>query len=795
MSDIYTSQSSNKTMPSVTIDGHFSNYIYQATDSDFFIANIILTPYSYKSLKQYVNDKGLLSYIPKDMTLESCLTKNLVVSGNSETFKKDAADKLSEYTYIGKLNFNEKYQRFQLDLIFVFEKIPSTPDGMVHFLTKHIETIGKTTAKKIVSHFSVENIESIFNNTPEKLLEVHGIKESQLDKIKTSWHQCRSYWTLMNFLKQFDIDESNCSKIYKAYKDKAIEFIQKNPYHLCTQNGISFATADNIAMKMDSEKYKNSPLRMNAGIRYALHETISNSGNTVIKMSDLLRAAKSILKVSVDELKPYIKSLKEEGKLVATPYPIYEDDKLCFDNSYGTGQRNYLLEKNIFDLIIELVSTTFSKQLMTEAYLEEFEKTNEFKLDQYQLSSVLSIFKHKFNILTGGPGTGKTHTVKAILSAYERAGLIVSLLAPTGKASQRLTQSTGRQAETLHRFLKLLPEEQIVDRPNLNDTNNDFLDVDLLIIDESSMLDLYVIYQCLKRINPMRTGILFVGDINQLPPVGMGYFFRDIIESGLVNVCRLEHVHRMSEDSSVYQNAYNLMHNKPLELDTTKDFEFIRETKAANIEGAILEIYSQLLEDGNSPLDIQVLSPIKDGILGVKDLNQAIRPLANPNFSPELNKRGFSFVTGDKIMQTTNNYDLMVFNGDTGMVQNYDIVKDKTIIEFGDPNYRLEEKEYDKELLKQLELAYCITIHKSQGSDYPYVILPIYEKHYYQLYVKLVYTAMTRTKKKLFIVGNKRTLSSIHDEKKNYERKTVLQTLFANMHQNKLNNCDENIFS
>ena len=237
------------------------------------------------------------------------------------------------------------------------------------------------------------------------------------------------------------------------------------------------------------------------------------------------------------------------------------------------------------------------------------------------------------------------------------------------------------------------------------------------------------------------------------------------------------------------------MHNKPLELETTEDFEFIRETKAVNIENAILEIYAQLLEEGNSPLDIQVLSPIKEGILGVKDLNQAIRPLANPNFSPELNKRGFSFVTGDKIMQTTNNYELMVFNGDTGMVQNYDIVKDKTIIEFGDPNYRLEEKEYDKELLKQLELAYCITIHKSQGSDYPYVILPIYEKHYYQLYVKLVYTAMTRTKKKLFIVGNKRTLASIHDEQKNYERKTVLQTLFANMQQNNINNCDENIFS
>jgi helicase, recD/traA family len=791
----------------ITLEGNFNRYIYEADNSNFFIASIILKPYAYKNLQEYILEEKLL---PHSMTIEEVTDKNIVLRGDSENFKREIQDKVSEYSITGKLVFDEKYKRFQLELITFFEKLPTTEDAMTKFLVKKIATIGKTTAKKIIHHFGIENVEQIFNYEPNRLLEIQGIKESQLEAIKSSWNEHQAIFEVLNYLKDYEVSDSIGLKIFNKYEKKSLEIIQTLPYKLCDIEGVSFLTADKIAQKNGIKK--NDAKRIMYGIYYALSNYIYNSGNTVMHLNDLLTESVEVLGLEPELVLGYINMLIRKEKIIRVPYPINVKKKkmiginkreseqntntIQYDENYVTLNKFLSLENKIFDLIIELISTTFTRQVMTQAEIELFEQVNEYKLDEYQLKSVVSIFHNKFNILTGGPGTGKSYTVKSIIHTYEKHGLKVNLLAPTGKAAQRLFQSTGRPAETLHRFLKLLPESAIIENQSLLDSN-EFLDTDLLIIDESSMLDLYVVYQCLKRLNPMRTGILYVGDINQLPPVGIGYFFRDVIESNLINVARLEFTHRMSEDSSVYQNAYNLMHRLPLRLEKTEDFEFIEENNAEKIEEIVLNIYSKLLMEGNTSLDIQVLSPVREGVLGVKSLNNLIRPIANPNFDEEMAKssKALSFITGDKVMQTDNNYELMVFNGDTGIVKNYDIVKDKTIIEFGDPNFRIEEKEYDKKILSQLDLAYCITIHKSQGSDYPYIILPIYNKHYYQLYTKLVYTAMTRTKKKLFIIGNKRTLLSIHDPNKNQERKTILKTLFTEMKNNNINISDEEIFN
>lgn len=791
----------------ITLEGNFNRYIYESDNSNFFIASIILKPYAYKNLQEYILEEKLL---PNNMTIEEVTDKNIVLRGDSENFKREIQDKVSEYSITGKLVFDEKYKRFQLELITFFEKLPATEEAMTKFLVKKIATIGKTTAKKIIHHFGIENVEQIFNYEPNRLLEVQGIKEAQLEAIKSSWNEHQAIFEVLNYLKDYEVSDSIGLKIFNKYEKKSLEIIQTLPYKLCDIEGVSFLTADKIAQKNGIKK--TDAKRIMYGIYYALSNYIYNSGNTVMHLNDLLTESVEVLGLEPELVLGYINMLMRKERIIRVPYPINvkkkkmigvkktESEKnkntIQYDENYVTLNKFLSLENKIFDLIIELISTTFTRQVMTQAEIELFEQVNEYKLDEYQLKSVVSIFHNKFNILTGGPGTGKSYTVKSIIHTYEKHGLKVNLLAPTGKAAQRLFQSTGRPAETLHRFLKLLPESAIIENQSLLDSN-EFLDTDLLIIDESSMLDLYVVYQCLKRLNPMRTGILYVGDINQLPPVGIGYFFRDVIESNLINVARLEFTHRMSEDSSVYQNAYNLMHGLPLRLDKTEDFEFIEENNAEKIEEIVLDIYSKLLMEGNTSLDIQVLSPVREGVLGVKSLNNLIRPIANPNFDEEMSKssKALSFIAGDKVMQTDNNYELMVFNGDTGIVKNYDIVKDKTIIEFGDPNFRIEEKEYDKKILNQLDLAYCITIHKSQGSDYPYIILPIYNKHYYQLYTKLVYTAMTRTKKKLFIIGNKRTLLSIHDPNKNQERKTILKTLFTEMKNNNINLSDEEIFN
>lgn len=791
----------------ITLEGNFNRYIYESDNSNFFIASIILKPYAYKNLQEYILEEKLL---PNNMTIEEVTDKNIVLRGDSENFKREIQDKVSEYSITGKLVFDEKYKRFQLELITFFEKPPTTEEAMTKFLVKKIATIGKTTAKKIIHHFGIENVEQIFNYEPNRLLEVQGIKEAQLEAIKSSWNEHQAIFEVLNYLKDYEVSDSIGLKIFNKYEKKSLEIIQTLPYKLCDIEGVSFLTADKIAQKNGIKK--TDAKRIMYGIYYALSNYIYNSGNTVMHLNDLLTESVEVLNLEPELVLGYINMLMKKERIIRVPYPINVKKKkmigvrkteneqnkntIQYDENYVTLNKFLSLENKIFDLIIELISTTFTRQVMTQAEIELFEQVNEYKLDEYQLKSVVSIFHNKFNILTGGPGTGKSYTVKSIIHTYEKHGLKVNLLAPTGKAAQRLFQSTGRPAETLHRFLKLLPESAIIENQSLLDSN-EFLDTDLLIIDESSMLDLYVVYQCLKRLNPMRTGILYVGDINQLPPVGIGYFFRDVIESNLINVARLEFTHRMSEDSSVYQNAYNLMHGLPLRLDKTEDFEFIEENNAEKIEEIVLDIYSKLLMEGNTSLDIQVLSPVREGALGVKSLNNLIRPIANPNFDEEMSKssKALSFIAGDKVMQTDNNYELMVFNGDTGIVKNYDIVKDKTIIEFGDPNFRIEEKEYDKKILNQLDLAYCITIHKSQGSDYPYIILPIYNKHYYQLYTKLVYTAMTRTKKKLFIIGNKRTLLSIHDPNKNQERKTILKTLFTEMKNNNINLSDEEIFN
>lgn len=758
---------------SIVLEGNFNRYIFEAKDSFYFIASIILKPYAMDNLRKYILDKN------GKIEVNALSIKNdIPLLGASEHFKNEVKDKFSEYSFEVSVSFDEKYQRYNLHLLSFIEKMPTTEEAMVHFLAKKIKTIGKITAKKIVKHFGHQNIEYILNNEIKRLKELPFIKESQLDQIEKSWLENKMVFEVMNYLKEFDVSDSIGLKIYNKYNRKSLEIIKTNPYNLCLIEGITFKLADKIALSNGINK--EDPKRIMYGINYIMDSLMNTTGSTILEKQIVINKTYELINVRKSLIEGYINALIDKNKIIVSK-----------DNNGITTSKIYKLENNIFNLIIENVTSNSSRQLFSEKEIKNFEKENKFKLDEFQLNSVCSIFRNKINVLTGGPGTGKTTTLKSIVSAFEEKGYKVALLAPTGRAAQRMVQSTGRSAETIHRFLKIMPEEVESDYISVLNAN-EFIDYDLVVIDESSMLDLYVVNQLLRRINPQRTAILFVGDIDQLPPVGIGYFLRDIIQSEIINVCKLEIIHRQSENSSIATNAKNIKNRKTISLKTTEDFEFIQLNNEESTKNKIKEIYKNLIEQGVNQLDIQILSPTREKALSCKELNKIIRPIANKNFIVEQdddkkNKR-IEFVEGDKVIQKENNYDLMVFNGDVGMVVDVEPNYERMTIEFGDPNYKLDRVDYEKNNFNELDLSYCITIHKSQGSDYQYVIIPLTRKHYYQWNNRLLYTAITRAKKKVFLVGSKETLLSVNNERKNEERITNMENMFKLFDKRILNN-------
>ena len=781
---------------SITLEGNFNRYIFEAVEPDnhFFIASVYLKPYAMDNLKQHlVEEHGEI--------IQSGLSpkRDIPLLGTSEHFKNEVQDKMAEYSFDVSVSYDEKYKRYQLNLISFVEKTPTTPEAMINFLSRKIKSIGKVTAKKIVQHFGIEHVEYVLNNEIERLKEIKSIKESQIETIKNSWLENKMVFEVMNYLKDFDVSDSVGLKIYQKHGRKSLEIIKTNPYNLCLIKGIGFKLADKIALAHGVNKEDSK--RITFGIHYIMDTLMNKSGDTILDINKVIREAAELLDIKESLVHGYILALIKKEKIVAydEKWSVYKNfDNINQQPIYGITTRKIIgLEEKVFNLILDLVSSNHSRVMFSKEKLEEYKNTNPKELDEYQLQSVLDICQNKIVVLTGGPGTGKSRTCDAINAIYEEQNYNVVLLAPTGKAAQRLSQSTKKSAETIHRYLKILPEEmdgEIISTNTSLQSKDEFLDCDLIVIDESSMLDLTITYQLLKRVNPHRTSLLFVGDIDQLPPVGLGYVLRDIIHSKLVKVCRLEKLHRQAEDSNIAINAQRIKQKKALKLNKTNDFEYINANNEQKIVDTIREICQSLVEQNISPLDIQILSPTREISLGCKRFNQEIRPIINPNFISELhfnenNKQQRKFFVGDKVIQVENNYELMVFNGDSGIIKDVGITGKNMIVEFGDPKYKLEQVEYEKSNFNELELAYCITIHKSQGSDYPYVIIPLTRKHYYQWTQQLLYTAITRAKTKVFLVGSMDVLLSVNHERKNEQRTTNLEKLFETWNQ--YNNAEE----
>ncbi|MBQ6773659.1 MAG: ATP-dependent RecD-like DNA helicase [Synergistaceae bacterium] len=642
----------------------------------------------------------------------------------------------STFDFAGEWKVNPKYGRQ-----FVFdsfrEVFPTTVEGIAKYLSSGlIKGVGPDLAKKIIDTFGENTIE-IIDNSPEMLLEVKGIGEKKLAQIKESWANYRELQNIMIFLKEHDISTSLAMKIYEKYRDKSIEIITDNPYRLTEIEGVGFITADGAARKMGfalEDKH-----RLNSGIIYVM-KTFESDGHCFVYKKDLLEAAHQILEVSKSLIESVLYELIDAEQIIRD-----EDDALYLKVMYFT-------ERKVARKLRGLASSGFRKNYTLKDIKKEL-NGGYFRghfLDNDQLEAIRSAVNNKVSVITGGPGTGKTTAIQGIIQLY--GGEKIFLAAPTGRAAKKLADTTGREASTIHRLLGFSPA-------GCDKDENNPLEGDLLIVDECSMIDINLMNLLLKAV-PLEMSLVLVGDIDQLPSIGPGRVFADIIDSGLVECTRLSALHRQGEGSGIAFNARRINEgNMPyVNYNNESDFAF---TEIQDQDTAAIEIVSKcekLMKRDDFTCeypDVQVLAPMRKGIVGINNLNILLQEALNPVLhdeagNPLLIRRGETeYRLNDKVMQIRNNYSKSIFNGDIGRVSNIDRENNKLTVTFDEAR----NVDYEYIELEDLVLAYAITIHKSQGSEYETVIMPIMKAQFIMLQRNLLYTAVTRAKNKLIMIG------------------------------------------
>ena len=660
-------------------------------------------------------------------------------------------------TLEGELIYHNKYGEQ-----FSFEKIntytPNTIKGIEKYLSNGlISGIGPQLAKRIVEKFKEESL-NIIQYNPERLKEVHGIGDKKLKKIVASFDEHRELRDIMVYLQQFEITTNLGIKIYKAYGKETIKTISNNPYQLTEDvHGIGFKIADKIAYKMGID-YKN-PHRIKAGLKYIIMEA-AGEGHCYLKKEDLFNRARSLLK-SDDEL---LESALRDLALSKDIYVVNEKDGiLVYYAPY------HIAENNVAKKLVELSTTEFDDiDIDLDMEIEKIQKDEDMAFGEKQILAIRESLDNGMLIITGGPGTGKTTIINAIIKLCDKLSLDVSLTAPTGRAAKRMTETTGREAKTIHRLLEM---SFMDDRGDFHSDNSDIIDADVLIVDEASMIDILLMNNLLKSVDS-HSRLILVGDIDQLPSVGPGNVLKDIINSGITRVIMLDEIFRQGNDSMIIENAHRINSGESPHLNVNnRDFFFIKESNINNVAQIILDLMDERLPnyykvDKN---DIQVLTPMKKGEVGINNLNNLIQEKLNPKDKNKAEKKmgDVIFRLGDKVMQIKNNYKAEweiryknvlaekgegIFNGDLGYIQNIDNEESTLEVRFDDDKI----VEYDFKDLDQLKLAYAITVHKSQGSEFPIVVMPMTSGTPMLLTRNLLYTAVTRARQLVVLVGMER---------------------------------------
>lgn len=659
------------------------------------------------------------------------------------------------------------------------EILPTSKDGIEKYLSSGIiQGIGPVTAKKIVNKFGEDTL-NILDNNIERLKEIEGIGKKKLETIIESYREQRELKNITIFLQTHGLSVNQCLKIYKKYGASSVDTVKNNPYILCDEiSGIGFKTSDKIARSLGIEI--DSPFRIQSGIRYVINEFCAN-GHTFMPKDELIKEASNVLTVSGDIIEENIKNAALDRKI---KLERVNDKEGVFTIP------NYYCELGITNRILTLAISNFQDiSVDVDHLILQFEKKNNITFAESQKDAIISAFQNGIEIITGGPGTGKTTIIKCIIEIFETCGLKVLLGAPTGRAAKRMSESTGKEATTIHRMLDMgvFEKEESVFVTNAEEHS---LEADVVIIDEASMIDITLMNALLKSIK-VGTRLIIVGDVDQLPSVGAGNVLNDFIESGFTKVVRLKEIFRQGKESMIVVNAHKINKGEMPKLNEKgTDFFFIRNDIQEGILNTIIDLINTRLPKFNSNWDksksIQVLVPMKKGVLGVTNLNERIQNVLNPKapYKKEKEFRSMVFREGDKVMQIKNNYSLKwtriagkgeheglgVFNGDMGFIESIDLEGKKLSIIFDDERRVI----YDFMYLDELDLAYAITIHKSQGSEFPVVIIPAYMGAPLLMNRNLLYTGITRAKEMVVVVGIPKVLKYMVDNTRSMERYSSL---------------------
>ena len=670
----------------------------------------------------------------------------------------------------------------QFQAVRLTEKMPEDALAMERYLgSGAIKGIGAALAGRIVRHFGDDTFQ-IVENEPERLSEVKGISEKKAREIAMQIAEKSDMRKAMMFLQKYGISLNLGAKIYQKYGDSVYSVLQENPYRLADDiSGVGFKIADEIAYRIGI--HTDSDYRIKSGMVYTLLQA-PGEGHVYLPKDELFQRAAELLGVDSSYMEKHLVDLAMDRKIVQKEQG---DQILIYPAQY------YYLELNTARMLRELDIFCPEDEKIVERRIVQIEKETGTVLDEMQKKAVQEAAGHGLLILTGGPGTGKTTTINAIIRYFEGEGAEIRLAAPTGRAAKRMTEATGYEAQTIHRLLELsgMPEDDREGQPIHFERNAENpLETDVIIIDEMSMVDIHLIHSLLMAVTA-GTRLILVGDENQLPSVGPGNVLRDIIRSGQFPVVELKKIFRQASESDIVVNAHKINKGEQVEINNkSRDFFFLKRYDADIIIRVVIALIQEKLPKyvEAKPFEIQVLTPMRKGLLGVERLNQILQRYLNP---PDASKKEKEigqglFREGDKVMQVRNNYQLEweirgrygipiekgvgVFNGDTGIIKTINEFAETAEVEFEDGRWA----EYSFKQLDELELAYAVTIHKSQGSEYPAVIIPLLSGPRMLMNRNLLYTAVTRARKCVTVVGSEETFRDMIRNEKQQRRYSSL---------------------
>lgn len=658
------------------------------------------------------------------------------------------------------------------------EKAPKDEMAIERYLgSGAIKGVGIALAARIVRRFKSDTFR-IIEEEPERLAEVKGISERKAMEIADQVNAKRDLRQAMIFLQQYGISTTLAVKIYNTYGQEIYGILKENPYRMADDvDGVGFRTADEIASRVGIRT--DSDFRIRSGIQYALLQA-SNEGHTYLPMPELTQRASNLLQIEPEYIEKHYMNLAMDRKIIM---------RQAGNTTQIYASSFFYMEANTATMLKQLNANFNVPDIEIEERLRQIEKQTKMDLDEHQVEAVKEAVRNGLLVITGGPGTGKTTTINTIIRYFELEGMDIFLAAPTGRAAKRMSETTGFEARTIHRMLEL--NGGMEGNAGFEKNEQNPLETDVIIIDEMSMVDISLMYALLKAI-ATGTRLILVGDVNQLPSVGPGSVLKDIIDSNEFHTVKLTKIFRQASTSDIIVNAHKINRGEPVSLDNkSMDFFFLKRYEADKIINVTLQLIKQKLPKfvGASEYDIQVLTPMRKGLLGVERLNGILQMYLNPADKRKREKEHGDtiFREGDKVMQTKNNYQLEweirskyglcidkgtgIFNGDMGIIEEINDFAETMTVSFDEGRM----VEYPYKLLDELELAYAVTIHKSQGSEYPAVVIPLLSGPRMLMNRNLLYTAVTRAKKCVTIVGNDITFNQMIENNSQLKRYSGLR--------------------